>query len=179
MRGVFTIKFEYSIRVIVPHGIIRIERNVLNTGEFTLYPGVPPCITIEISSTPASKEPYPIDLSIANGGPPIASYYWNFGDLASGSFNSSTLQNPTHKFSAPGTYGIMMVTTNTSGCPDTLRRNIEIHDSPIVNFNTTPGTQNNEVHFHAQADFSIDPYFHLFSPFQTFTVLLPTMGQMV
>ncbi len=95
------------------------------------------------------------DLSIANGGPPIASYYWNFGDLASGSFNSSTLQNPTHKFSAPGTYGIMMVTTNTSGCPDTLRRNIEIHDSPIVNFNTTPGTQNNEVHFHAQADFSI------------------------
>ncbi len=39
-------------------------------------------------------------------------FSWNFGDPASGASNTSTLQNPTHTFSAPGTY---TVTVNGGG----------------------------------------------------------------
>ena len=88
------------------------------------------------------------DQSIRNGGPPIVSYYWNFGDIGSGFFNTSVLQNPTHKFSVPGIFTITMVTTNASGCPDTLRKIVEIHASPSVDYTWNFGGQNNEVHFH-------------------------------
>jgi hypothetical protein len=38
--------------------------------------------------------------------PTVASYTWNFGDPASGGANASSLANPTHVFSAPGTYSV-------------------------------------------------------------------------
>lgn len=40
--------------------------------------------------------------------PPPASWAWNFGDPASGANNTSTLQNPTHVFSAVGTYSVTL-----------------------------------------------------------------------
>jgi PKD repeat protein len=88
------------------------------------------------------------DLSIRNGGPPIATYYWNFGDINSGFFNTSTLPSPYHKFTAPGTFTITMVTTNTSGCPDTLLRDIEIHANPSCDYTWNFGSQNNQIDFH-------------------------------
>jgi PKD repeat protein len=88
------------------------------------------------------------DHSIRNGGPPIVSYSWNFDDPGSAGFNTSTLQNPTHKFTAPATYNIMLVTTNSSGCPDTLYKAVEIHDSPSCDYTWNFGGLNNEVHFH-------------------------------
>ena len=49
---------------------------------------------------------------------PRPSYIWNwdFGDPASGAANTSTLQNPTHTFSAPGTYDVTFSTITTPGC---------------------------------------------------------------
>jgi len=41
---------------------------------------------------------------------------WNFGDPASGANNTSGLQNPTHIFSAPGTYTVTFSTITTPGC---------------------------------------------------------------
>ena len=43
------------------------------------------------------------------------SWSWNFGDPASGASNTSTARNPTHTFSAPGLYTVMLSTTNSSG----------------------------------------------------------------
>lgn len=42
------------------------------------------------------------------------SWLWDFGDINSGS-NSSTLQNPSHTFSLPGTYSVILTATNTDG----------------------------------------------------------------
>ncbi len=41
-----------------------------------------------------------------NSSPCITSWTWNFGDPASGANNTSTLQNPTHAFSAPGNFTV-------------------------------------------------------------------------
>ena len=42
-------------------------------------------------------------------------YLWNFNDPGSGASNTSTMQNPTHLFSAPGFYNVSLVAT-LGGC---------------------------------------------------------------
>ncbi|NOR86857.1 MAG: PKD domain-containing protein, partial [Bacteroidales bacterium] len=39
----------------------------------------------------------------------ITDWYWNFDDPTSGAFNQSTVQNPTHAFTAPGIYNVQLV----------------------------------------------------------------------
>lgn len=45
----------------------------------------------------------------------IAGLSWDFGDPASGSNNSSTIENPTHVFSAPGNYDVSLTVNFVSG----------------------------------------------------------------
>jgi gliding motility-associated-like protein len=50
------------------------------------------------------------DLSTAGTGT-ITAWEWNFGDGG-----TSTLQNPTHIYTNPGTYGVFLKVTNSAGC---------------------------------------------------------------
>lgn len=50
-------------------------------------------------------------------------YYWNFGDGSA----PSTLPNPTHTYSQPGTYTVVFAITDSLGCTDTLVRTNYIH----------------------------------------------------
>lgn len=45
-----------------------------------------------------------------------SSFEWNFGDPVSGINNTSTLQNPVHLFTSPGTYTISLSTVDSTGC---------------------------------------------------------------
>ncbi len=59
---------------------------------------------------------------------PTYKWWWDFGDPASGIANNSTTKNPTHSFSAPGTYNVKFATITTPGClSDTITRQIVIH----------------------------------------------------
>lgn len=51
---------------------------------------------------------------------------WDFGDPASGTNNTSTAQNPTHVFSAPGTYTITLIATGPDNEADTTSQTIHI-----------------------------------------------------
>lgn len=51
----------------------------------------------------------------------ISSYSWNFGDSVN---NVSSLQNPTHVFSAQGSYTVTEIVTSDMGCMDTTTANI-------------------------------------------------------
>jgi PKD repeat protein len=55
---------------------------------------------------------YFTDLSGTNPGTSITNWYWSFGDAT-----NSTLQNPIHTYTAPGTYNVCLVTVaiNTAG----------------------------------------------------------------
>ena len=87
------------------------------------------------------------NLSIWNNGPEIISYYWDFDDPSSG-FNTSSLENPQHLFSAVATYDVMLITVNSTGCPDTVIKQVIVFDSPDVDYSWNYGSQNNEIHFH-------------------------------
>ena len=79
---------------------------------------------------------------------PTYRWYWNFGDPGSGAANTSTIRNPQHTFSAPGTYTVKYVAYTTPGCVvDTVTKttivvpdlpNATITGSVITCLNSTP-----------------------------------------
>ena len=62
---------------------------------------------------------------------------WNFGDPGSGPLNTSTLQNPTHSYSAVGNYSVRLIVWNNAlGCRDTITQVLTVNGSfPVANFN--------------------------------------------
>jgi PKD repeat protein len=62
-------------------------------------------------------------------------WQWNFGDAASGGANTSTLKNPRHLFSGPGTYNVTLTGLSSIGCftsPAVLQ--ITVTAIPVSNF---------------------------------------------
>lgn len=57
-------------------------------------------------------------------------YAWDFGDG-----NTSTADNPTHLYGAPGLYNVVLAVTDTlTGCTDTSDMLIEVYHEPVAGF---------------------------------------------
>ena len=129
------------------------------------------------------------DLSQAGAGG-LAGWSWNFGDPPSGSSNISTLPAPTHIFTAPGTYQVALIVSNTGGCADTVIKPVIVNALPAVDFTSAPGCVNDSTHFVSSTfvnggavvsriwDFGdgftsteIDPY-HIYAASATYNVTL-------
>jgi PKD repeat protein len=73
----------------------------------------------------------------------ISSWYWNFGDPSSGTNNISTLQNPSHLYSVPGTYtACLTIVTDSNSCTSIVCHeiyagNTECHASYIYSVDST------------------------------------------
>ncbi|NOT52613.1 MAG: T9SS type B sorting domain-containing protein [Chitinophagaceae bacterium] len=66
------------------------------------------------------------------------SFYWNFGDPASGAANISNLRNPVHTFSAPGSYTVKYSAITTPGCiTDTAVHVVNIPANPTATISAT------------------------------------------
>lgn len=74
----------------------------------------------------------PLVVNASNTSSNFKSYQWDFGD---GSY--STLLNPSHIYTYPGTYTISLAVSNTGGCTDTMRKNIVIN-GPTGSFGYVP-----------------------------------------
>jgi gliding motility-associated-like protein len=53
------------------------------------------------------------------------SYFWDFGDIASAS-NNTTEMNPVHVYENAGVYQVWLVAFNNKGCKDTVMHTVEI-----------------------------------------------------
>ena len=106
-----------------------------DTLETLVYPSLPPDAIFSAVTPYCAKSPLQFtDQSIS---PPTGSYInqwnWNFGDPASGASNTSTLQNPTHTFSSPGTYTVSLFVHSNYGCgSDTEIHTIVITPAKVV-----------------------------------------------
>ncbi|MBK7031645.1 MAG: PKD domain-containing protein [Bacteroidales bacterium] len=88
------------------------------------------CLGASVSFTDAS-------LSNTTGG--ITTWNWNFGDPTSGTFNSSTLQNPTHIFNTAGTYSVKLKVFIAGGCYDSIIMPVVVTPPPTVDFSAVAG----------------------------------------
>ncbi len=121
-----------------------------STGNYlvTLTAGVTGCLAVDtftIQIQPPSASFTLSDTSIcrfsninySNTSVPLgATILWNFGDPASGTYNSSISQNPSHFYSTPGSYTTTLTITLGS-CTSTATRNIIVHPKPSALFFTT------------------------------------------
>jgi gliding motility-associated-like protein len=67
----------------------------------------------------------------------LSTWAWNFGDLNSTvpNPNTSVLQNPTHSYTAVGTYVVQLIATSNFGCKDSISQNLVVNGSfPVANF---------------------------------------------
>ncbi|MGV1006539.1 MAG: PKD domain-containing protein, partial [Candidatus Nanopelagicales bacterium] len=87
------------------------------------------------------------DLTTTSGSQMIAGWSWNFGDPASGIFNTSALQNPSHSYASAGTYTIRLIATTGNACADTITDTITILPKPAVDFTSQSACQDNPALF--------------------------------
>ncbi len=74
-------------------------------------------VTSSFTNTQAAscKPPFSISFNATSAGSGTLSYLWDFGDGT-----TSTAKSPSHVYSTIGNYTVSLVTTNSSGCADTL-----------------------------------------------------------
>jgi len=66
----------------------------------------------------------------------ITSWLYDFGDG-----QTSTLQNPTHTYSASGIYMVKLRTTTVNGCIDSISSNITVYPQPMPSFSVDKNSQ--------------------------------------
>jgi PKD repeat protein len=82
---------------------------------FTTPPPPPQPPVGAFSAAPTSGDaPLTVAFTDQSTNNPTA-WAWDFGDPGSGSNNTSTLKNPTHTFSSPGTYTVTLTPSNGAG----------------------------------------------------------------
>jgi len=104
----------YSIKLVVQNasGI----DSIIKTQYITVY--ALPSVNFS-ASTLSGCFPLPVQFTNAStaGSGTISSYLWDFGDG-----NSSALPNPTHIYTASGTFNVSLQIVNSNGCSKTLTR---------------------------------------------------------
>ncbi len=65
-----------------------------------------------------------------NGGPPIKSYFWNYGD---GNFATMSAPPFTNTYVFPGDYSASMQVEDINGCKDTVAKIVKVFDIPNTN----------------------------------------------
>jgi PKD repeat protein len=87
----------------------------------------PPVASFTETIDPASASASFSDQSVSGrAGAALVSEAWQFGDPGSGSANAATGPNPTHTFSAPGTYTVSLTVTDANGLSSTSAQQVTI-----------------------------------------------------
>lgn len=89
----------------------------------------------------------PLEVSFTDQTSPTpVEWLWNFGDITSGSANSSTAQNPSHTYNSGDTFDVSLTVTDVNSCSNTFTRiNYIISKWAIVSGRIFKGTPNDTI----------------------------------
>ena len=87
-----------------------------------------------------------LSVSFKNKSIGAVSYLWDFGDPASGINNTSTEKDPTHKFTALGTYEVKLISNPTLDCSDTAIAKVNVYNKISgANFDLNDACENTKI----------------------------------
>lgn len=86
----------------------------------------PPTVNFTSYTTCVSQPVTFTDTSVPSFGDQITGWSWSFGDGG-----NSSLQNPTHTFSALGSYTVTLTVTTASGCSNTYSNTVQVVNSAL------------------------------------------------
>lgn len=115
---VFTIAGTYNVKLVTTSGLC--ADSIIK--KITILPR--PVAAFSATNTVGCSGP--LNVSFTNGSTNAVSYNWNFGDGT-----SSTLPNPNHAYSNPGTYTVTLTVTNNVGCTSTEVKNNYVKFLPL------------------------------------------------
>jgi PKD repeat protein len=125
--GTFTIK----LKVTASSGC---TANTSGTVTVNSSPVAAYSINLSAQCLPGNSYSFTDKSTISSG--TIATWSWDFGDL-----NSSAIQNPTHTYSASGTYRVKLKVTSNNGCTDTTSKTTIVFTQPSAAFSINSSTQ--------------------------------------
>ncbi len=127
--------FPVNILTYSPNG----ECGTVQEIDFELTVSDPPVADFTWVSNGCATQPVQFIETTPQVPKPTYRFWWDFGDPPSGAANNSTLRNPIHLFSGPGTYTVKYVAITTPGCfTDTISHQITVDALPTALFSVSP-----------------------------------------
>ncbi|MHC1706241.1 MAG: PKD domain-containing protein [Bacteroidales bacterium] len=100
-----------------------------------------------LTSQGCSGSPVPFaDYSVYPAGK-SSSWNWDFGDPGSGTQNYSSDSSAYHIYYTPGNYIVRLIVTATSACKDTIYRQVQIQESPELDFTFSQACEGDSTQF--------------------------------
>src|SRR6185312_5500740 len=102
---------------------------------------------VELDPQPVSCDGFSVDFSNNNTSPQNQTFYWEFGDPASGLADTSTLQTPTHVYSDTGNYVYKLVINRGQQCSDSATQIRKVYPGFFPGFKITGSCVNTAIQF--------------------------------
>ena len=110
-----------------------------------------PVVSFAVSDTCLIPFAQFVDQS-TSAGQTLLTWQWDFGDPASGSNNSSSIDNPTHAFSSAGIFVVSLTVTDDLNNTSNFTRSVTIKPAPHAAFTATSVCNGDMVLFTNQSD---------------------------
>ncbi|MDP4283049.1 MAG: PKD domain-containing protein [Bacteroidota bacterium] len=88
----------------------------------------------KLDPKPVSCDGFTVSFSNEDFSPLNKSFYWDFGDAASGTSDTSTMQSPTHVYSDTGTYVYKLVVNRGDQCSDSATQIVKVYPGFFPDF---------------------------------------------
>ena len=96
---------------------------------------------------PVSCDGFNVSFSNDDFSPLNKTFYWEFGDPASGTADTSTLQSPDHVYSDTGVYVYKLVINRGEQCSDSATQIVKVYPGFFPDFTIDGKCKNSPIHF--------------------------------
>ena len=102
---------------------------------------------VELDPKPVTCDGFSVNFSNDNNSPQNQTFYWEFGDTASGALNTSTLQSPSHVYTDTGVYVYKLVINRGQQCSDSATQIRKVYPGFFPGFTSEGRCINASIQF--------------------------------
>ncbi|MEP6750506.1 MAG: PKD domain-containing protein [Bacteroidota bacterium] len=101
----------------------------------------------KLDPKPVSCDGFNVSFSNDDFSPLNKTFYWIFGDPASGTADTSTMQSPTHIYSDTGVFVYKLIVNKGQQCSDSATQTVKVYPGFFPDFSVDGKCKNSEIRF--------------------------------